>query len=65
MLPAVKVNRKIGIPMLDKRQMTRNRSRDLGAVDHGRPRVLGFQEVRDDTEELLLKVDSIDRTTHV
>ena len=44
LLPAVKVNRKIGIPMLDRRQMTRERSRALGPVEV-RQRLEGFQEV--------------------
>lgn len=49
----MKVNRKIGIPMLDRRQMTREKSRGLGPVE-ARQRLEGFEEVGGESEELLL-----------
>jgi|LauGreDrversion4_2_1035121.scaffolds.fasta_scaffold379206_2 hypothetical protein len=65
LLPAIKVNRKLGIPIVDKTHMNRKRNMNLGPVKVDHTKQDGFESVDSQSESLLLNVGAIDRSTHV
>jgi hypothetical protein len=71
-LPSIKINRKIGIPMLDRPVFTRENINKLGKLSYPHPHSEEDYIMRDDFEiedslddKLLLDLTKIDKKKHV